>query len=203
MDATDRQLLIERLQRENDEARKRIAERQAAREADPYSELERLMADTRDASDVVYTERAADGQGDAPVLKSAEPDILYRRYDGNASAGAPEPDWSAWEAWLAGHLNNLRDEMVDGFAEGMVKFFGQKRHEIDRELAVLRNENAELRGMLGTVLTRLGQTDEKVKAVINDLNSEHKDHAAQISGFETALAELRGRVSAILRDWTT
>ena len=58
MDAHDRQLMIERLQRENAEACERIAERIARRERDPSGELERLMADqrfTHDQSDLIYT----------------------------------------------------------------------------------------------------------------------------------------------------
>jgi hypothetical protein len=78
----------------------------------------------------------------------------------------------------------------------------RKLAERDRKIGELEGELKEVRGMLGDVLTRLGQNDEKLKNIVADVSAEHKDRVALIGKFETALAEMRGRVSAILRDWS-
>jgi hypothetical protein len=84
------------------------------------------------------------------------------------SAPAPAPvadaDWSGWEAWLAGHLANVRRELLDDFARAMGELISELRrewrHEIDRRISTLQCENAELRGMLGATLQLLGQRPE-------------------------------------------
>ena len=192
MDAHERAARIQELRESNDQLRAEREERERARESDCFAMDDHLRA-----------ERSAEPERDAYVQRNdAAAGLVYKRMD-DALQRASEPDWSAWEAWMKGHLDNLREEMIDAVAEAVMTLIHRERDAFDRELAVLKAENREVKAMLGEAVARLGQTDEKLKALVNDLNSEHKDHAAQISGFETALAELRGRVSAILRDWTT
>src|SRR5262249_42683827 len=101
--------------------------------------------------------RNADGRfrsGSPPKRLTNGADIIYRQHDNSAPAPAPEPeqDWSAWEAWMAGHLANEREAMLDGVAEFVTTVIERERVVYDRKIADLRAENAELKGMIGTVL---------------------------------------------------
>jgi hypothetical protein len=207
MDAHDRQLMIERLQRENAEACERIAERIARRERDPSGELERLMADqrfTHDQADLIYTS-PAEPEPSPPVGKSGDQGLVYRRYDGAQPAARAEPggDWSGWETWMQGHLDILRQEMIDGVAEGIMTLIQRERDAFDRKLAALKAESIELKGMLGDALKRCDQVNDKLKNLIADVDGERRDHISRMTAFQVEVAELRGRVCAVLRDWTT
>jgi hypothetical protein len=185
--------LIDELKASNDKLRAERDERERARELDPFA-----------YDDYLRAERTAEPERDACVQREAPAGgLVYRRMDDALQRASEPPDWSQWEAWMKGHLDNLREEMIDAVAEGMVEFFKQKRHELDRELTVLRNENAELKGMLRDVVARLGQTDEKLKNLVADANAERKDHIGRMTAFQVEVAELRGRMGAILRDFTT
>ena len=205
MTRSEREALVERLQAANVDSTVEIERRAAAREADPFSAREMMVADARDthaSGDLHYT-GPADDEGSPPVRENDAPGgLVYRRYE-NAPAASPEPDWSPWENWLKAHLDNLREELVDGMAEGMAGYFAQKRLEIDRELAVLRNTNADLRQMLGDTLKRLEQADTKLRNMAADVDGERKDHIGRMTAFQVEVAELRGRMGAILRDFTT
>jgi hypothetical protein len=192
MTRDEREQRIAELSEQIAEGEARIEARRRAREADPFAYDDHLRA-----------ERAAEPERDAYVQQNdAAAGLVYKRMD-DALQPAPEPDWSQWEAWLKGHLDILREEMIDAVAEGMVEFFKQKRHELDRELTVLRNENAELKAMLGDVVARLGEADTKLRNMAADVDGERKDHIGRMTAFQVEVAELRGRMGAILRDFTT
>jgi hypothetical protein len=107
-------------------------------------------------------------------------------------------DWSGWEKWLAGHLDLLRGEMLDGVAEGMMTLILKERAMFDRELGVLRNENAELRGMLGDLLKKFadcnGQAVELKDAVAR---LQKSDERRQVR--DQAVIERSGRVAELAR----
>jgi hypothetical protein len=65
-----------------------------------------------------------------------------------------EQDWSGWERWLQGHLAIEREQMLDGIAEAMVTLIERERDAVDRQLAELRAENAEVKGLLADVLRK-------------------------------------------------
>jgi hypothetical protein len=126
----------------------------------------------------------ADGRfrsGSPPERLTDGADIIYRQHDNSAPAPVAEPeyDWSAWEAWMAGHLANFReefrDELFDAIAEFGVRLIEQERVAVDRKLAELRAENIELKGMLATTLRQLNQT---AAAEIVDLSIRRRSDAA-------------------------
>jgi len=124
----------------------------------------------------------ADGRfrsGSPPERLTDGADIIYRQHDNSAPAPAPEPeqDWSAWEAWIAGHLANEREAILDIVEEGVNKMLDQECAAFDRKLAELRAENAELKGMIGTVL-RLYAGETKVADVIDLPDWRKRDVAA-------------------------
>ena len=64
-------------------------------------------------------------------------------------------DWSAWQAWLDGHLNVLRSEMMEAVAEGMAEFASTY---VAERLAPLQSEIAALKHVLQ-------ERDERAKAL--------------------------------------
>ena len=131
MTADERLERIAELQRANAEASERIAEHQRQREADPCSEIERMMADdrlTHERGDLIYT-TPPDGQGDAPVQKSDAPaSLVYKRYE-NALPPVPEPE-----------PEPSGDDWMDGIAEFTVEYVRQKLAERDARIAKLETQ---------------------------------------------------------------
>ena len=143
------------------------------------AEHDRLMAAAADERRIYAEGRFRSGSPPGPLTDGA--DIIYPQHDNSAPAPAPEPeyDWSAWEAWMQGHLNILREELLDGVAEGMNLYVAEKLNEerniFERKLNELRCENAEIKGMLGTMLRLYaGET----KAAIVDLPDWRKRDVA-------------------------
>jgi hypothetical protein len=141
--------LIDRLQRANDESRVEIARRVAAREANPFGEAEQLLADcrlTHDPSDLMYS---APPEPEPLVEKSGEADIIYRRYDGNATAGLPEDDPELVEA-------------LDRFAAAVEN----RLLDLERENTELRGENIEVKGLLRDALEKFSKLEGKCDAML-------------------------------------
>jgi len=153
MDATDRQLMIERLQREADEGRERIAERIARRERNPHAVQEMLLADariTKDEGDLHFS----DPIGEPLVQRNdAARGLVYKRHENPLPpAPAPEPEPSGDDPSF--------EEAVDRFAAAVEN----RLADLDAELAdfaialdELEGDIRELKGMLGATLQLLGQ----------------------------------------------
>jgi len=156
MDATDRELLIERLRRENDEARERIRQRQEQRERNPLAY--EPVADFRDTglpgdlhfSDGSEPEDDGDEQPGALVEKSGAADgLIYRRFE-NASAGFPNDGEDEFEA------------AVEKFSAAVET----RLHELGKENAELRAENVEVKGLLADALEKFSKLEGKCDAVL-------------------------------------
>jgi len=133
------------------------------------------------AHDRFMAEQASETIRRSPVSESGDAGIIYKEYDNSALPPAAataegEQDWSGWEAWMAGHLAVEREHMLDSLAEAMMMLIHQERDTVDRKLAELRAENAELKGMIGTVL-RLYAGETKTGDVV-DLPDWRKRDAA-------------------------
>jgi hypothetical protein len=203
MDRIERLEMIERLKAEADEGRQRIAEREQARESDVLA-----------FDDWVRSEP----QASPPVQKSdGAPDLLYRTNE-NAlvtaghNGGTPftatgDEDWSGWENWLQTRMVAERREVLNQVAKIVGEFASEYVHgklvPLKREIADLRTENAEVKRMLGEALTQFPKVEAEAKSFAEMLDLECKNHDHTVHKFELALAEMRGRMSAILRDYVT
>jgi len=132
-------------------------------------------------NDRFMAEQASETIRRSPVSESGGAGIIYKEYDNSALPPAAataegEQDWSRWEAWMTGHLANEREAVLNIVNEGVNKMLDQERASIDRDLADLRAENAELKGMIGTVL-RLYAGETKTGDVV-DLPDWRKRDAA-------------------------
>jgi hypothetical protein len=72
---------------------------------------------------------------DADGIIRTEPRETYRNGDGGTlpTVAATEngPDWSGWEAWMEGHKNDLRDELIRSTGEAL----GIVARDLDRTIA--------------------------------------------------------------------
>jgi len=132
------------------------------------------------AHDRFMAEQASETIRRSPVSESGDAGIIYKEYDNSALPPAAataegQQDWSGWEAWMAGHLAVERERILDDVVEivnlGVNKMLNQERASIDRELANLRAENAELKGMMATVL-RLFAGETKAADIV-DIRRRH------------------------------
>jgi hypothetical protein len=136
MDATDRLLKIQQLQRDADEGRRRIAEREARREADPNAMHEWLVAEHREtgaAQDLHFTEPLW-----SPRARSeASEGVLYRAIDGAAPAPAVNGGAEPSDA----------DQLItaDAFVRGVGGVIIELRQEWRREMARLHRQFASWR----------------------------------------------------------
>ena len=131
MDASERIAHIQQLQREADEGRERIRRRQEERESNPELEHDFIMAE------------AAETQRRAPVQREAPAGALVYRERHDALVTVPEAnaDWSQWEAWLAGHLADLRAEVADTVSRAIGIAIATTRKEVE---AQFKAESADL-----------------------------------------------------------
>jgi hypothetical protein len=188
--------LIERLQVDNDESRERAEERRRQREADPLKMNDFIMAAamvaTKDAGDLHFTQ---------PVeTPRSEPlGALYvRQIDGppeNAAAHAARADT------VPSDVEDWRDEVARSMAEVVIATRRELRAEYakalamrDRRITKLEAQNTLLRGKLDDAL-------KKIESVAAEVDAGHKDRDALVASFQVEVAELRGRMGAILRDF--
>jgi len=139
---------IAELKASNEQLRAEREARQLARDADLFA-----------YDDYLRAERSAEPERSPYVQRdTGRGGLVYRRLD-NALQPVPEPapDWSAWERWLQAHLDNLREQMAAALGKATMALLQEERSRFEREIAILKNENSEIRGMLGAALQLLGQ----------------------------------------------
>jgi hypothetical protein len=195
MDPLERLERINQLRVEADEGRARIAEREAERERDPIAYDDFLRA-----------------EHDSYVARESLPgELIYKdRRDALVTAGTGDTDAvnaEGWDRWLRGHLNIERAAVLDQVARTVAEFASGYVHEklqpLTRELADVKAENVEVKRMLGEAVSRFVKLEDESKALAALLNSECKQHDAARHAFELQVAELKGRLSGVLRDYTT
>jgi len=152
--------LIDRVRREADEGRERIAERQRQRqdleERASHGDLDAVIA----YDDILRAERA-EPLGAAYVQRRVDAGGLLRRTMENAMVGPaqPEPtDWSAWEAWMKAHLDNARAELHEEVAQAIGICMAETREEMRAEFkTAIVERDARISRLEGQIemLTRL------------------------------------------------
>jgi hypothetical protein len=93
----------------------------------------------------------------------------------------------------------MMDACAIGIAETLLETRRELRSEFERKLADLRAENVEVKGMLGDVLAQLGQSDDKLKDIRDDLKGSRalKVRAARLEGlFQGKLSSLASYVDS-------
>jgi hypothetical protein len=200
----ERLAMIDRLQREADAGRERIAENRRRIEDlaergrdDPRAAiaLDDLLRAEREAERSPHVQRNDDAGG-----------LIYRTMQTQPThAAEPAPDYSDWERWLRAHLDierrEVREALQESIAVSMGEVIGKTVGNLHREhdaalkrIAELEAENAVLRGKLDDVL-------KKFESVAAEVDAGNRDRDALVASFQVEVAELRGRLSAVLRDY--
>jgi len=191
MDATDRQMMIEQLQRDNAEARERIAAAQAARESDPIahddwlhesigsppvrkSQIDDAM---RVADENERTSGALIGEHDENAMgssytrkKDAAATLIYRRHENSPAHALRDTGEPSSENEL-GLFGDERDAMLSRAIGYVISHERHaRRQELekalisrDRKIGELEGELREIRGMLGATLQLLGTANAPKK----------------------------------------
>src|SRR5262249_49144209 len=100
-------------------------------------------------------------QASEPMRRPPASEIIYRDYDGGAQASASVADAEP----LEGEAYPPVQTLLKSVAEATMMLIWRERDAFDRKLADLRAENAELKGMIGSVLMLLGQKSGNVTTV--------------------------------------
>jgi hypothetical protein len=159
MDRFEREARIQELEQRSAEHRAELERRESEREADPCAMQDHLLAEHA-ASEAIRS---------SPVSQPGEIGLVYKDFDNGALDAAPTADADTdaenaknqrdWDRWLKGHLNVERRELIDALDKdirNLVEMLrAEWRQEIAREIGTLKNENAEIRGMLTGALTIL------------------------------------------------
>jgi hypothetical protein len=155
--------LIDRLKRENDEARERLRQRQEEREQNPELMDDYLRECDREPVRAVYVEREASAG------------LLYREHHNEALQAAPVADAGAsdWNTWFSrsweNHIKAERQVVAEGIGEALLETRKELRQEHaaalverDRRISALESEVREL-------TRKLAVSDDKLKDMRDDL----------------------------------
>jgi hypothetical protein len=123
MTRDERLELIAKLQEQADKGRAEIASRLAEREADPCLEQDYLREDCQ-RSEQLVTKRDAT-------------DLVYKTI---VRSAPEEEDFSGWERWLRGHLDNERAAIIEEVIEMVAVALAEERRTHRAEVAALRAE---------------------------------------------------------------
>jgi hypothetical protein len=147
------------------------------------------------------------------VRREGPAGLLYREHEENAPAPVPTTDSvpstavadentknsAAWNEWVQAHLRNERAEVIDIIAHAMGEFgseyVNEKLTPLSREIASLKGENAELRGMLGSVLAKLDAARASIEATEQERHVEKRELAAR----NQVIVERSGRIAELQR----
>jgi len=159
-----------------------------------FDEQDRMLAAAREEAEHKALTKRADENG-----------LVYRNQEPE-----PEPDWSGWEAWRAGHEDRLRVEIIkaldqehDNVDKALAQSLEEVYLEIDRRVGTLENENRELRGMLGEALSRMSEARKTAEANASEQRAaiaklERAELTRQVR--DRTLIERSDRVSALMRE---
>ena len=159
-----------------------------------FDEQDRMLAAAREEAEHKALTKRADENG-----------LVYRNHE-----PAPEPDWSGWEAWRAGHEDILRQEIIkaldkqyDTVAEALGLLRSEMRLETDRRITVLENENKDLRTLLSEALSRMSEARKTAEADAHEQRAaiaklERAELTRQVR--DRTLIERSDRVSELMRD---
>jgi len=172
------------------------------------AEQDRMLAE-----DEQWTARRAAA---ASVQKFVADGVMYRTGPENTLALAADnarmpssdgvgdaSDWSGWEAWLRGHLNNERAEMLEAVAQGMAMFVDEQLTPIDRAFTELRAENIELKGLITDALSRFAKLDDAAKGLASEigwLRQQWQADKRETQIRNQAMIERSGRVADLQRE---
>jgi hypothetical protein len=148
------------------------------------------------------------------VRREGSAGLLYREHEENAPAPAPAIDSApftavgdesarnaaAWDAWVRGHIAAERAEVFDQMGKVVAEFTSgyifEKLQPLTREIASLKGENVELRGMLGSALAALDAVRQTAEDIERERAIEKRERAVR----DETIRERSARIADLQRD---
>jgi hypothetical protein len=154
-----------------------------------------------DAQDRMLGEARWRAEREALMRRADPASGLIHREQENALVAAPEAEnWAGWEAWISAHQRNLKAEILDWIMENMppyvCTYVGGKLKERDREIGSLKGENAELRGMLGSLLTRFDTLNATAETLQQKWAAEKRERQVR----DETIRERSARIADLQRE---
>ena len=111
-----------------------------------------------------------------------------------------EKNSAAWNEWVKAHLANERAEVIDIITQAMGQFASEYVHEkltpLNRDISNLKGENAELRGMLGSVLAKFDALRASTDAAQQERIAEKRERQIR----DQTIAERSARIADLQRE---
>src|SRR6516225_4073964 len=111
-----------------------------------------------------------------------------------------EKNSAAWNEWVKAHLANERAEVIDIITQAMGQFASEYVHEkltpLNRDISNLKGENAELRGMLGSVLAKF----DALRASTEAIQRERHDEKRELAVRNQVIAERSDRIAQLQQE---
>jgi hypothetical protein len=165
-------------------------------------EHDRMMAHAREPVGGPYVRREGpagllyrEHEESAPAPASATDSALFTAVADESARNA-----AAWDAWVRGHIEVERAEIFDQMGKVVAEFTSgyvfERLQPLTREIAGLKGENAELRGMLGSALTALDAVRKSAEAIHRERQDEKRDFAIR----NQVIAERSDRIAQLQRE---
>jgi hypothetical protein len=187
VDRSERSDMIDRLRAETDEARERIAEREAERERDPIK-MDDYLRSKRDDRSAFERRRYVDREAPSGEL-------AYRTTE-NALQPTPALDADAanaegWDRWIKAHLAIERKGLIEAIEQDVGEVVARLRAERDVGETQLRRQITELRCTLQEREERAAALVEVRKELVLERGERERTQ------LEAALAQRDARINAL------
>jgi hypothetical protein len=167
--------------------------------------------------DRLMAERQETARKDELITKENAADLIYKRIRRPAPQPEESQDWSGWERWLRGHLDNNNAELVEVFSDAVAIALAkvQETRAADKaELAALKAELAALRTQVETLTTTKADVKSEnaalrakvdvliaakadAAALVEKLESDRRERALECADFAVKIAELHSQMKVL------
>ena len=174
----------------------------------------RQLAEHCREHDRLMAEEHAPAPRDELVTKEDAADLIYKRIRRPAPQPEEDADFSGWERWLRGHLDNNNAELVEVFSDAVAIALAkvQETRAADKaELAALKPELAALRTQIEATKADIKSENAALRAkvdvltaakadaaaLVEKLESDRRERALECANFAVEIAELRSQMKVL------
>jgi hypothetical protein len=156
----------------------------------PHWLIEVEAADDRLRREEAQRELKRQAEGRAP-----EGELVFKDYT-SAAVATVDDSFSGWEAWLRGHLDNERTDLLKTVAKSVGEVISHERATRDAATLELKSEIAELRSRADA----LSVVARGMSGVGVELKQEIKQFRTEVEARERAQADNRNYIASLKKD---
>ena len=175
---------------------------------------QRELAEFCREHDRLMAERQETARKDELITKEDAADLIYKRIRRPAPQPEEDADFSGWERWLRGHLDNNNAELVEVFSDAVAIALAkvQETRAADKaELAALKPELAALRTQIEATKADIKSENAALRAkvdvliaakadaaaLVEKLESDRRERALEWADFAVKIAELHSQMKVL------